>query len=52
MRYKYLWNSGLSKNEIQNIENGLYSDEQICFLCEAFMNSYRIKKINLGLLQF
>lgn len=44
MRYKYLWNSGLSKNEIQNIENGLYSDGQICFLCEAFMNSYRIKK--------
>ena len=44
MRYKYLWNSGLPKKEIHNIENGLYSDEQILFLCETIMNSYRIRK--------
>lgn len=46
MRYKYLWNSGLPKKEIHNIENGLYSDEQIRFLCETIMNSYRIRKKN------
>ena len=44
MRFKYLWNPGLPKNEIHNIENGLYSDEQILFLCETIMNSYRIRK--------
>lgn len=44
MRFKYLWNPGLPKNKIHNIENGLYSDEQILFLCETIMNSYRIRK--------